>query len=160
MWLQCWLCCVIPIACYCTLRTVMAENMSRDACCIVLVYFTNTRKISRKHSGFWGPDVGWFCFRSWGRTPRWNLSNTSQTFQFRAEIIWFLPAERCNTTALHKTVCLDHMDNQRPRNHYIITQIYLRYLNKERHARVWLGLWKCLIILQCHHKRTAHFIES
>lgn len=41
-----------------------------------------------------------------------------------------------STTALQKTVCSDHMDNQRPRNHYTVTQIRLRYLNKARHASV------------------------
>lgn len=138
MWLQFWLCCVITMACHCILRTVMAENVSRDACCIVLVYFTNMSNISRRHGDFWGPDMAWFYFRGWGRVPLRDLSSTSPT-QFGAEIIWFLLLERESTTALQKTVCSDHMDNQRPRNHYTITQIYSRYLNKARHASLACG---------------------
>lgn len=130
MWLPCWLCCVVPVACHCILKTVVEENMTHDACCIVLGYFTSTSRISRRHSDFWGPDVGWFCFKSWGKAPPRNVSSTSQAFQFGAKMIWFLPVERDSTTALQKAVCSDHMDNQRPRNHYTITQIYLRYLNK------------------------------
>lgn len=125
MWLQCWLCCVVPMACHCILRTVMAENISRDACCRVLVYFTNLRKISRRHSDFWGPNEGWFCFRSWGRVPVRNFSSTSPTLQFGAEIIWFLLVERDGTTALQKTVCSDHMDNQRPRNTQLLKCIWV-----------------------------------
>lgn len=114
MWLQCWLCYVVPMACHCILKTVMAENISCDACCLVLVCFTNLRKSSRRHSHFRRPNEGWFCFRSWGRVPVRNFSSTSPTLQFGKEIIWFFLVEGDGTTALQKTVCSDHMDNQRP----------------------------------------------
>lgn len=64
------------------------------------------------------------------------------------------------STRCHRKDCLfrpyGRLEVQRS---HTVAQIQLRYLNQARHAGVGLGLWRCLMTLQCRHTRTARFIK-